>query len=117
MRGFIAQEVEKAFPEWVGEDSKGFKVLSLQPMQIAALEVEALRTLKAKNDTLESENKSVEARVSTLEDRLGALENDRNLPHAGFTYGNAGWGVAGLLLALGFTWGSCGVPARHPEPL
>jgi hypothetical protein len=28
-RGFIAQEVEKVFPAWVGEDAKGFKTLNI----------------------------------------------------------------------------------------
>src|SRR5205814_299720 len=32
-RGFIAQDVEKAFPGWVGTDRKGFKALSLQQIE------------------------------------------------------------------------------------
>jgi hypothetical protein len=89
--GFIAQEVEKVFPGWVEDDRKGFKGVFMPPMQLAALEVEAFRALKAENDATKAEN-------TTFRARLDRLENGQNPDRAGFTYGNGGWGVAGLLL-------------------
>src|SRR6185436_12741 len=49
-RGFIAQEVERVLPEWVGVDDKGFKTLSTRGLE--AMLVESLRTLKQQNDQL-----------------------------------------------------------------
>jgi len=59
--GFVAQDVEKAFPQWVGEDSKGFKTLTIQPNQIAAFEVESIRALAADNEELKARMKLLEA--------------------------------------------------------
>jgi hypothetical protein len=53
--GFIAQEVEKVFPGWVEEDSKGTKGIVLPPMQLAALQVEAFREQQAELDALKAE--------------------------------------------------------------
>lgn len=56
--GFIAQEVEPNFPNWIGHDDKGY--LTVGPQGFEALTVEALRTLKNDDDArmskLESEN-------------------------------------------------------------
>jgi hypothetical protein len=41
--GFIAQDVEKVVPGWVGENANGFKTLTISPTQLAAMQVEALR--------------------------------------------------------------------------
>jgi hypothetical protein len=57
-RGFIAQEVEKVLPEWVGVDAKGFKTLSMTGIE--PMLVESIRTLKA-------ENAGLRARVDALE--------------------------------------------------
>jgi hypothetical protein len=46
--GFIAQEVERVFPEWVNEDKQGYKSLSIAGFE--ALAVEALRELRAEKD-------------------------------------------------------------------
>jgi hypothetical protein len=59
--GFIAQQVEKVFPQWVDEDSKGVKRIVLNPTQLEALEVEGIRALKAENDDLRERVKSLEA--------------------------------------------------------
>ena len=48
--GFIAQEVEAVFPEWVGIDRAGFKMVSIRGFE--ALVVEALRELKAELEGL-----------------------------------------------------------------
>jgi endosialidase-like protein len=51
-RGFIAQEVEKVFPNWVSEDAKGIKSVDMRGLE--ALEVESIRTLKARADNAEA---------------------------------------------------------------
>jgi hypothetical protein len=48
--GFIAQEIEKVFPEWVSEGTHGYKVVTISGFE--ALTVEALRELKAESDAL-----------------------------------------------------------------
>jgi hypothetical protein len=53
--GMVAQEVEKVFPEWVGEASDGLKVLSIYGFE--ALVVEAIRELEARIKTLEAKKK------------------------------------------------------------
>jgi hypothetical protein len=60
-RGFIAQEVEKVFPEWV-EERDGMKTVSARGFE--ALVVESMRALKRDNDELRK-------RVSTLEGDRG----------------------------------------------
>jgi hypothetical protein len=59
--GFIAQEVEKVFPTWVGQNTDGFRTLNIPPMQFAAMQVEAVRALKVKNDELEARLQTLEA--------------------------------------------------------
>ena len=62
-RGFIAQDVEKVFPDWVGVDSKGFKTVTtrgLEPML-----VESLRTLKTENDLLRKRVDALEGKRPT----------------------------------------------------
>jgi len=46
--GFIAQEVEAVFPDWVDEGSRGFKRLTIRGFE--ALAVEAIRALRAEKD-------------------------------------------------------------------
>jgi hypothetical protein len=48
--GFLAQDVEAIFPDWVGIDNEGFKTLSIRGFE--ALVVEALKELKAENISL-----------------------------------------------------------------
>jgi Chaperone of endosialidase len=43
--GFIGQDVEQVFPEWIGDDSNGYKVLSIRGFE--AMTVESFRELKA----------------------------------------------------------------------
>jgi len=82
-RGFIAQEVEKVFPGWVGQDPKGFKTLSVQ--QIEALEVESIRTLKLQNDL--------------LAERIKELESGRRPLVSGIDLNGVGFGIGGLAIA------------------
>ena len=56
--GFIAQEVEKVFPEWVTENANGYKVIAIDGFE--ALVIEALREL---NESIDG----VEARLDKLE--------------------------------------------------
>ncbi len=46
--GFVAQQVEQIFPEWVGENAEGIKYVN--PIGFEALTVEALRELAERQD-------------------------------------------------------------------
>lgn len=46
--GFIAQDVEKVFPNWIGHDNDGY--LTVGPQGFEAITVEALRELKTSQD-------------------------------------------------------------------
>ena len=70
--GFIAQEAQEIIPEVV--DEKG-EHLSMQYAPITALLVEAIKELKAKNDTTISENKLLKESLIALSNRQKALEN------------------------------------------
>jgi hypothetical protein len=59
--GFIAQEVEKAFPKWVGENSEGFKTLNIDPRAALALMVESIRDLKTENEALRADIEALKA--------------------------------------------------------
>jgi len=83
--GFIAQDVEKVFPQWVHEkgytapDGQTYRTLELR--QIEALEVESIRELKAENDALKR--------------RMDLLEAGRRPLISGFT-------AEGTLFGVGF---------------
>lgn len=63
--GFIAQEVETVFPEWVSELEDGTKFLSISGFE--ALTVEALRELDTTNKKVAAENEQLRARLTQLE--------------------------------------------------
>nr|MCU0792843.1 tail fiber domain-containing protein [Opitutaceae bacterium] len=67
--GFIAQEVEKIFPSWVGDGPDGFKAITVKGFE--ALTVEALRELRAEKD---AQIAALTTRAETAESRLAALE-------------------------------------------
>jgi Chaperone of endosialidase len=67
--GFIAQDVEKVLPQWVGEDDRGYKMVT--PTGFEALSVEALRELRAEKD---AEIEVLQNRLDALSERLGKLE-------------------------------------------
>jgi len=83
--GFIAQDVEKVFPQWVSDDNNGMKRINVRPMYIAALTVESLRTLKGENDALRR--------------RVEALEGGRPVV-ARLGGGGLGFAVGGVAIAL-----------------
>jgi len=77
--GFVAQDVEKVFPEIVYTDSKGYKSVAYD--KITAVIVEAMKEMKKGNDAkmaaLEKENKLLKEKVASLEkmnDRVATLE-------------------------------------------
>ena len=74
-RGFVAQEVEKVMPEWVGVDGNGFKTLNLTGME--PMVVESIRELKIENDDLRAKLETSQSRMARLEARLDALESGR----------------------------------------
>jgi trimeric autotransporter adhesin len=73
--GFVAQEVEKVFPDWVSNDESGFKLVA--PKGFEALAVEALRELRVEKDiqieTLSAENVSLKTRLVAVEKQLGII--------------------------------------------
>jgi len=91
--GFIAQDVEKIFPKWVGEDKKGFKTLVIPEKQMAALTVESIRTLKAQNDALQTQSLN-------FQERIKALEAGRRPMISGFGEGGIGFGLLAVAGAL-----------------
>lgn len=80
-RGFVAQDYEQVFPEWVSTDRNGYK--TIQTGGLHALEVEAIRSLKAENDDLK-------ARMKTLETARKPVTMN----------GDLGLGLGGLGIAL-----------------
>lgn len=91
--GFIAQQVEEVFPQWVGEDVDGYKFINATGFD--ALMVEALRELNTRQehagellqqqvahqaerldrvDELLATNRTLVERNAQLESRLAALE-------------------------------------------
>lgn len=68
--GFIAQEVEPVFPDWIQEGANGFKTLTV--IGFEALAVEALRELRQEKDR---EIDALEERLRRLEERLSRYED------------------------------------------
>jgi hypothetical protein len=75
--GFIAQDVEQVFPEWVSELADGTKIISIRGFE--ALTVEALRDLRAEKDgqiaELKADNAALRDANSALEARVECLES------------------------------------------
>ncbi len=69
--GFIAQEVEKIFPEWVATAPNGMK--SVGPVGFESLTVQALREMRTEKDSqirsLSDQNAELEKRLEKLEAR------------------------------------------------
>lgn len=74
--GFIAQEIEKYFPNWITETSVdgvdqalvGDKAKAINlPYEFDALVVESIKELKAQNEELKAKNQELEARLQRLE--------------------------------------------------
>lgn len=63
--GFIAQEVQKIFPEAVTEGHDGYLDFNMHAINVAL--VNAIKELKAENDRLKSDNEKVNTRLERLE--------------------------------------------------
>lgn len=70
--GFIAQEVETVFPDWVTEHESGYKLVA--PKGFDALAVEALRELR---DEMDAQIAALQAQLQSALARLAALEDAR----------------------------------------
>jgi cell division protein FtsB len=69
--GFIAQEVQKIFPEAVSEGADGFLDFNMHAINVAL--VNAIKELKAENDKLKAENEKVNTRLEKLETLFNAM--------------------------------------------
>ncbi|MBK6434583.1 MAG: tail fiber domain-containing protein [Rhodanobacteraceae bacterium] len=80
--GFIAQEVEQVFPEWVSQGDDGYLMLSLRGFEAVA--VRGMQELSAENEALSKTNSALQSKIERLqaqskafEARLLALEGNR----------------------------------------
>lgn len=71
--GFIAQEVEKVFPDLVGTDSNGFKTVNY--ISVIPVLTEAIKTQQEEIESLKSENEQLKSTLEQLLKRVEALEN------------------------------------------
>ncbi|MBL8066117.1 MAG: tail fiber domain-containing protein [Chthonomonadaceae bacterium] len=71
--GFVAQEVEKVFPQWVTTNKDGYKGVTL-PMAFNALLVESVRALKEENTMLKRKLEAEKTRSDEFERRLRSIE-------------------------------------------
>ena len=71
--GFIAQEVEQEFPEFVSSNGRGFK--SVEYTSFIPVLLECVKELKTKNDILETDNTNLKNRVQSLEADNTNLKN------------------------------------------
>lgn len=68
--GFIAQEIEKLYPDFVYTDPQsGRKLVDYNKMSTIA--IEAVKELKAQNAYLAEENKELKRRIAQIEKKLG----------------------------------------------
>lgn len=74
--GFVAQEVETVFPEWIGTFDENTKSLNISGFE--ALTVEALRDLRTEKETqvnaLKDEAAALRAENAELRERLNSIE-------------------------------------------
>ncbi len=66
--GFVAQEVQKVFPEAVNEGEDGLLDFNMHPVNVAL--VNAIKELKAENDRLKDENEKTNARLDKIESSM-----------------------------------------------
>jgi hypothetical protein len=71
--GFVAQDVQKVFPEAVTVGKDGYLNFDMHPVNVAL--VNAVKELKAENDRLKAENERLKADQSQINARLGKIEN------------------------------------------
>jgi hypothetical protein len=71
--GFVAQEVQKVFPEAVSAGKDGYLNFDMHPVNVAL--VNSVKELKAENDKLRAENERLKAGQAQISARLGKIEN------------------------------------------
>ncbi|WP_031528206.1 tail fiber domain-containing protein [Dyadobacter crusticola] len=71
--GFIAQELEKLFPELVKEDEKGFK--SVNYIGLIPHLVDSIKQLTKQNESLQALNSDIVSRLEALETKARLAEN------------------------------------------
>lgn len=69
--GLIAQEVEQVLPELVTKDEQGFRAVNYSKLPLLTLQ--AVKELKAENETLKQQNAALESRLEALEQMLQQL--------------------------------------------
>ncbi len=70
--GFVAQEVQRIFPEAVTEAEDGYLDFNIHTINIAL--VNAVKELKAENDRLKAENEKLKIKDLQVESRMERLE-------------------------------------------
>lgn len=87
--GFIAQDVEPVFPNWIGHDDKGY--MTVGPQGFEALTVESLRALDSREQSrnqseesrfalLEEHNADLQSQIDVMQQKLDALSNQVSTP-------------------------------------
>ena len=71
--GFIAEDVEKVFPEVVVKDKDG-KVLGMDYARLTSVAVEAIKQLRGENDAVKQENAELKARLDRIEAMFTQLQ-------------------------------------------
>jgi len=70
--GFVAQEMQQVFPEWVSEGEDGYLMLSMRGFEAVA--VRAMQELSAENAALRRENETQNAALTAVQARLAEIE-------------------------------------------
>ena len=73
--GFVAQEIEKIFPEMVFTDAQGYK--SVDYARLTPVLVEAIKELKILNEELTNKNEKLEGRLSKIEVLLERFDSEK----------------------------------------
>jgi hypothetical protein len=68
--GFLAQELEKVYPELVSTDKDGYKAVNYA--QLTPVLLEAIKELAARNEALEASNTALQTRATTAEAKATA---------------------------------------------
>jgi trimeric autotransporter adhesin len=66
--GFIAQEMQQVFPQWVSQGDDGYLMLSMRGFEGVA--VRAMQELSAENAQMRAQNAALEARLRAIEAKL-----------------------------------------------
>ncbi len=70
--GLIAQEVEEVLPELVTKDKEGYRAVNYSKLPLLMLQ--AIKEMKAEQDTLKQQNAALQQQNGTLQTRLATLE-------------------------------------------